>query len=240
MLRVLAKLAGLIGFDLMGLGALSESHAWYHTARLAADEIGDRSVRAWLMAAEALSYFWQANLLGRTLALCEEAESMAGSRPTPTAAQAASIKARAYARIGQRSHAMVMLQRAEDIFEQLPKENTNGSRFGFSEWRLRYCQQNALTLLGETNAARTVQVQAQDLPHRDSVIETTAIKLDLATCLVRDGEVEEGFRLASRILSGASRIRDYGLIHIRVRQLEELNRALYGTSRAARPAVTRV
>ena len=51
--RVMAQLAGLIGFDLMGSGLLRVSHDWYHTARLAAEETGDRQMRAWLAPARA-------------------------------------------------------------------------------------------------------------------------------------------------------------------------------------------
>lgn len=47
----MAQFADLIGIGTMSIGHLTESHAWFHTARIAADETGDRPLRAWVMGA---------------------------------------------------------------------------------------------------------------------------------------------------------------------------------------------
>jgi len=57
--HVMGQLAGLIANNLTdGLDAPREAHAWFHMARLAADESGDRLLRAWITAKEGMSYIW--------------------------------------------------------------------------------------------------------------------------------------------------------------------------------------
>jgi len=223
--RVTAQLAGLIGFDLMGIGALGESHAWYHTARLAANEIGDRALRAWLDACESLSYFWDIPLVGRAVSLCQAAQVMAGSTPTAAGAFAASIQARAFARLGRRNEAIAAIRLAEAIYERLDPAETNGTRLGFSERRLRYDQQNALTRLGETKAAMEVQEHALRLPCGDSIIESTMIKLDLAGCLISENELDEGCRIARRALIEVPAGFETGVISLRAQEIAAISRA---------------
>lgn len=48
--RVMAQLAGLIATGVNTLGDLRETRAWFHSSRLAAEETGDRRLRAWVVA----------------------------------------------------------------------------------------------------------------------------------------------------------------------------------------------
>ena len=198
--RVMAQLAGLIGFGLMGSGELRESHGWYHTGRLAADETGDRQLRAWVATCEAMAYFWDPNLVGRAVAQCEEARAMAGAAPSPAAAFANSVQARACARLGRRREALDAVQRADAIFERLSPAETEPNRLGFYEVRLRYDQENALTRIGEFNAAMELQERAFDVDHGESFIEPAMVNLDRASCLISQNEVEEGCSAAQRLL----------------------------------------
>lgn len=221
--RVMAQLAGLIGFDLMGAGALKESHGWYHTARLAAEETGDRHLKAWLMACESMTYFWDANLTRRAAALCLEAEAMAGIGPTQAGAFAASIAARAYARIGQRTDAISAMNRAERAFDKIESAASVPTRLGFYEGRLRYDQENTLTRLGELKAAMDTQELALSLSEAES-IEATMVKLDQASCLMLQNEMEEGYSAAQRALVGVSPNRRYGVILLRAKEIEGMGR----------------
>jgi hypothetical protein len=56
--RVMAQLAGLIASSVNAVSDSRETHAWFHTARLAAEETGDRTLRAWVTANEGMSYLW--------------------------------------------------------------------------------------------------------------------------------------------------------------------------------------
>jgi Helix-turn-helix domain len=222
--RVMAQLAGLIGFDLMGSGALKDSHGWYHTARLAAEETGDRQLKAWLMACESMTYFWDANLTSRAAALCLEAEAMAGSGPTQAGGFAASVAARAYAKIGQRTDAINAMNRAERTFEKMDSAPSAPTRLGFYEARLRYDQESTLTRLGELKAAMDTQAHALRLCEATS-IEATMVKLDHASCLMLQNEVEEGYSAAQRALVSVSPGRRYGVILFRAQEIADMRQS---------------
>ena len=220
--RVLAQMAGLIGFGLMGSGELRESHGWYHTARLAADETGDRQLRAWVATCEAMAYFWEPDLIGRSASHCEEARAMAGSTPSPAAALANSVQARVCAKLGRRREALDAIQRAEAIFDRLSPAQTVPNRLGFYEVRLQYDQENALTRIGEFKAAMGVQERALSVDHGESFIEPRQVKLDQASCLISLNEIDEGCSVAQHVLLGMPRSRRCGVILPRTRELESL------------------
>lgn len=220
--RVLAQLAGLIGFGLMGSGELRESHGWFHTARLAADETGDRQLRAWVAACEAMAYFWTPGLVGRAVANCEEARAMAGPAPSPAAAFANSVQARSCARLGRRREALDALHRAEAIFERLPPAQTYPTRLGFYEVRLRYDQENTLARIGEFKAAMDVQERVLDIDRGESFIEPAMVNLDRASCLISLNEVEEGCSAAQRLLLDMPPWRRCGVIMLRTQELDSL------------------
>ncbi len=220
--RVLAQMAGLIGFGVMGSGELRESHGWYHTARLAADETGDRQLRAWVATCEGMAYFWDPQLVGRAVAQCEEARAIAGSTPSPAAAFANSVQARACARLGRRREALDAIHRAEAIFERLSPAQTHPNRLGFYEVRLRYDQENALTRIGEYQAAMDLQERAVSVDHGESFIEPAMVTLDRANCLISLNEIEEGCSVAQRRLLDMPRWRRCGVILLRTQELDSL------------------
>lgn len=220
--RVLAQMAGLIGFDVMASGELRESHAWYHTARLAADETGDRQLRAWVATCEGIAYFWDPQLTGRAVSQCEEARAIAGSTPSPAAAFANSVQARVCARLGRRREALDAIHRAEAIFERLSPAQTGPSRLGFYEVRLRYDQENALTRIGEYQTAMDVQQRHFSIDRGESFIESAMVTLDRANCLISLNEVEEGCAVARRRLLAMPSWRRCGVILLRTQELDSL------------------
>jgi tetratricopeptide (TPR) repeat protein len=217
--RVMAQLAGLIGFDIMGTGVLQESRAWFHTARLAADESGDRQLRAWVIAHEGWTYYWDAPLLGRAVELYQAAQIVAGRDYTAVSALAASLEARAYARLGRRGEAMDAIRRAEVMFGRLEPAETGGTRLGLPERTLRYHQENTLTQLGETRAAMDTQKHALKLPHAD-LVDSAMLWLDTADCLITGDELDEGCRVASQAFLEVPAGSRGGVVKFRAREIE--------------------
>jgi hypothetical protein len=86
-------------------------------------------LRAWVMATESLTWFWQRGLAARMVALCQAAQAMAGVHPTVVGALATSLEARAHAKLGQRRDALGAIHRAEAIFNRLarPRRSRTGS-----------------------------------------------------------------------------------------------------------------
>jgi transcriptional regulator with XRE-family HTH domain len=219
---VMAQLAGQIASSLTALGALSESLGWIHTARLAADEIGDRQLRAWLTAWEALAYFWDVSLTHRAVSLCQKAQLMAGSSPTSAGAFAASLQARVYARLGCRREALEAMNKAEKAFELV---NESGNWFATPEQRLWYDRQNTLTRLGETKTALEAQEHATSLTSEHMVVDPVLLLLDRASCLITANEIDQGCTLACRALSGATADAGGALMWLRAREIDDICRS---------------
>lgn len=114
----MAQFADLIGIGTMSIGHLTESHAWFHTARLAAGETGDRPLRAWVMALDGLVCFWDTALAHRGLRQCQSARAVASPNCAPAGALAAGIQARFHARLGQRREAVTAIRQAETMFDR--------------------------------------------------------------------------------------------------------------------------
>jgi len=196
--RVMAQLAGLIAISANDVSNTRESHAWLHTARLAADEAGDRTLRAWIAARQAMLYLWYRRPVEQAVALTRAAQAMAGSAPSISAALAVSMEARALARLGRRREALASVSRAEAIFNRLSPADTEPNMLGFDVHRLRWCQQNALTTLGETKIAMEIQNEAKQL----SEIDLALVQLDRASCYIQQGHLSEGCRTATRTFLG--------------------------------------
>jgi tetratricopeptide (TPR) repeat protein len=216
--RVMAQLAGLIAISMNDVSDARESRAWLHTARLAADETGDRLLRAWIVAREAMLYLWYGRPVARAVELTRAAQAMAGPAPSVSAALAVSMEARALARLGRRREALASVNRAEAIFDRLSSVETEPSMLGFDVHRLRWCQQNALTTLGETKIAISFQNEAKQL----SEIDLALIQLDRASCYIQDGHLDEGCRVATRTFLGLPAESRRGLVHFRANAISAM------------------
>ncbi|MGH3941000.1 MAG: hypothetical protein ACRDTG_20645 [Pseudonocardiaceae bacterium] len=214
--RVMAQLAGLIGIVANDIGP--NSQAWFHTAQLAANEIGDRSLQAWATAYESMSYLWWGRPVERAVELSQKAQAIAGSHPNVGGAMAAAMEARAQGRLGRRDEALAAIHRSEAIFERLGTADTATNVLGFYEHFLRFCQETALTSLGETEAALAAQDRALEFSTAD-VVDSALVRLDRATCLIRDGELTEGCRLAGQTLLDLPTESRIGVPLIRAREV---------------------
>jgi hypothetical protein len=199
--RVMAQLAGMIGITLVdNSDHRTETQAWFHTARLAADETGDRILRAWVAVAESLSYLWYGRPAERAVQLAQTAQALAGRPATDVRAWAHSLEARGQALLGYRREALTAIRSAETVYEHLPPDAVQPGGFGFHAHLMHYCQENALTLASELKAALAQQDEAFRVSpavpaHR------VLVALDRANCLVRAGDPDEGCRIASQSLT---------------------------------------
>lgn len=133
--RIAAQLAGTAGIALVALGEHREARAWFHVAQLAADETGDRALRAWLLAREAVIPFYY-GAPAPALALAERARLLAGSTACATAAWAPSLEARALARLGRHREAQDAMRLAQIAFLRLAASDTADTAYGYTERQL--------------------------------------------------------------------------------------------------------
>lgn len=216
--RITAQMSGLMCLTLIKLDEQPAFRRWARTARIAAGEAEDSSTRSWVLAQEAYGHFYTGHLV-RAIAVAQDAQRMAES--SVGAVLAAALEARAHAAFGHQrvEDCRSALHRAEDILGALPDEVVNSSAFGYSEAQLRFHEGNALTYLGDTDAAWAAQQQALALCPSGDFTDRTLIRLDRTLCLTRDGEITEALACAVAALEPLTEVQREGIISQRGREV---------------------
>jgi hypothetical protein len=197
--RVTAQLAGLIATSVNATGDIRETRAWFRTARVAADEVGDRRLRAWVCAYEGMSYLWHGRPAQQAIRLAQTAQALAGQTPSAAGALACAIEARGQSRLNRDQDALSAIRRSERMFDALGSSDTDNNVLGFYEQLLRFYQGNTLTFLHDPKGAMAAQDRAIELTSGDG-IDPALIRLDRASCLIQLGELEQGCRVATNAL----------------------------------------
>ncbi|MFC4123189.1 XRE family transcriptional regulator [Nonomuraea zeae] len=204
--RMAAQLAGLSGMIMINLGDHRLARSFFRTGRTAADETGDRALRAWITARESLVplYFGDAR---EALNLAKKSRDLAGSTPCPAQAMAPVVEARALAMLsGTDSKKEVVdqakraLARARNAFSHMKSEEQEDLAFGYTERQLYFYQGDVLTKLGQTIEAEVVLDQALG-KYEDHILDQTLIRLDQAQCRLIDGDVSEAVKIGADALA---------------------------------------
>ncbi|GAA3642178.1 hypothetical protein GCM10022224_000620 [Nonomuraea antimicrobica] len=204
--RMAAQLAGLSGMIMINLGDHRLARSFFRTGRTAADETGDRALRAWICARESLVplYFGDAR---EALTLAKKSRDLAGSTPCPAQAMAPVVEARALATMAATDNnkeivdqARRALARARSAFAHMKPEDKEDLAFGYTEKQLYFYQGDVLTKLGQTIEAEVVLDQALD-KYEDHVLDQTLIRLDQAHCRLIDGDVKEAVAIGIKALT---------------------------------------
>ncbi|GAA1718730.1 XRE family transcriptional regulator [Nonomuraea sp. AD125B] len=203
--RMAAQLSGLSGMILINLGDHRLARSFFRTGRVAADETGDRALRAWICARESLVplYFGDAR---EALHLAKKSRDLAGNTPCVAQAMAPVVEARALAMMsGIDSKKEVVdqakraLARARNAFSHMQDEDKEDLAFGYTEKQLYFYQGDVLTKLGQTLEAEVVLDQALSA-YEDHILDQTLIRLDQAQCRLIDGDVAEAVSVATKAL----------------------------------------
>ncbi|GAA0914612.1 hypothetical protein GCM10009560_08180 [Nonomuraea longicatena] len=200
--RMAAQLAGLCGMIMINLGDHRLARSFFRTGRTAADETGDRALRAWITAREALVplYYGDAR---EALNLAKKSRDLAGHTACAAQAMAPVIEARALATIsGIDSKKEVVdqakraLTRARTAFSNMKEDEQEDTAFGYTEKQLFFYQGDVLTKLGQTLEADAVLEQALQ-KYSDHILDQTLIRLDMATCRLLEGNLDEALNIAT-------------------------------------------
>ncbi|GAA2727044.1 XRE family transcriptional regulator [Actinocorallia aurantiaca] len=195
-----AALSVLTADSLMKLGDIRQAHAWYGTARTAADDTEDPRLRALVRAHEAMLPYYYGDL-EEVVRLAREAQAIArGSACSPTAL-AAAAEARALSRLGDVRGARAALERTQQIYSRLSGQT--GRAFDFTEQRLFLYLSGIHAHLPDTGRALEVQGQALALqpgPGPVPVLDPVFIRLDQAVTLARSGDAVVACRLGEETL----------------------------------------
>lgn len=216
--RVAAQLAATAGIALVALGEPREARAWFRVAQLAADETGDRALRAWLFAREAvIPFYYGAPAAAQCLA--ERARLLAGSIACATSAWAPSLEARALARMGRRREAQDAMRLAHTAFDRLSAAETSDTAYGYTRRQLVWHEGSMWTTIGDTRRAQASLQFAHDLYSPDEHLDQALISMDEATCLVGVGEVSVACHETTQVLTRLPAEHLTGIVVNRARDL---------------------
>jgi tetratricopeptide (TPR) repeat protein len=204
------RLAGLAGMILMNLGDPRLARSFFRTARTAADETGDRALRAWVAVREALVPLYYGDP-AEALGLASSAADLAGSTLCVAGVMAPVVAARAAARMGGRGRrdaleqARGALDRAHDVLDDLPACDRADTAFGYTERQLYFHEGDTLVALGDCRGASRAFAHALRGYSPDEFLDRALIAVGQARCRLEAGEPEPALRLSQDALLGLPR-----------------------------------
>ncbi|MEV5574022.1 XRE family transcriptional regulator [Spirillospora sp. NPDC052269] len=224
LLRIAAQLSGLSGLIMINLGDHRLARSFFRTARTAADETGDRKLRAWVTVREALVPMYYGDPR-EALHLARKAQDLAGRDPSVAAAMAPAVEARALGQLALRGRgdaapsARRALLRGRSVFDQLSKEHTGDLVFGFTERQMTFYEGDTYTNLGDHKGGEESLSKALTLYAPTDRVDLTLVRLDRASCKLHAGQPDAALDAAREaIMDLPSEHRSDILVH-RARQV---------------------
>ena len=212
--RLAAQLAGLAGMTMINIGHQRLARAFFRTARTAADETGDRHLRAWVVVREAFMPLYYGDP-GEAGTLARTGSGLAGHDPSVAGAMGPMLEARSVARSAgelpdsSRKQALrrvgQMLCNATDTISRLPAADRGDTAFGYTERQLLFHQGDTLVTLGDHDGAEKAFTRALKLYSRAEILDRSLVALGLARCRMEADEPEEALRLGQETLRGLPR-----------------------------------
>ena len=252
--RLAARLAGLAGMTMIDAGDHRLARSFFSTARTAADETGDRHLRAWVAVRESLVPLYYGDP-AQAAAAARAAADVAGHQPCVAGVMAPVVEARALARlartrsggnlrgdIGGRGgaggaevrRASAALDQAHEALDQLPEEERRDTVFGYTERQLLFHQGDALVTLGDNRGADDAFGQALRLYSPAEFLDRSLVTLGQARGRLQAGEPEEALRLSRDTLLGLPAQHRPGIVLRAARSLGEAVAAKHGDFPAVR------
>lgn len=209
--RLAAQLAGLAGMVMIDVGQQRLARAFFRTARTAADETGDRHLRAWATVREAFVPLYYGDP-GEAASLARAGSDLAGRKLSVSTSMAPVLEARSLARTadradtGRRSAALrrasALLESARQAFDQLSPAQSNDGAYGYTERQLLFHEGDTLVRLGDHAGAEVAFREALRSYPREEILDRTLIGFGLAQCRLEAGQPEEALRLSRDTLLG--------------------------------------
>jgi hypothetical protein len=188
---------------MIDLGDHRLARSFFRTARTAADETGDRALRAWVVAREGLVplYYGDAR---EALRLARISQDLAGRTPCAAGAMAPMIEARALAKAGAGRQptaelAQRAITRAHMAFAQLSEDQRADTAFGYTQRQMLFHQGEALAELGAAEADRLLTEALAAYPPTER-LDRSLISFDMAMFRLVQGEVEEAVRIGEEAI----------------------------------------
>ncbi|MGI8336336.1 XRE family transcriptional regulator [Actinomadura scrupuli] len=237
--RLAAQLAGMSGLIMINLGDHRLARSFFRTARTAADETGDRALRAWVTVRESLVPMYYGDPR-EALHLARKAQDLAGRTPCAAAAMAPAVEARALGMLALRGRsdaapsARRALVRGRAVFDQLSRNQVGDLVFGFTDRQMTFYEGDTYTNLGDHQRGDEVLSHALTLYTVNDRLDRTLVRLDRAHCRLQAGEPEAALSAGREaILDLPAEHRSDILMH-RARQLGAAAASTHGDMPALR------
>jgi tetratricopeptide (TPR) repeat protein len=252
--RLAARLSGLAGMTMIDVGDHRLARSFFSTARTAADETGDRHLRAWVAVRESLVPLYYGDP-AQAAAAARASADLAGHQPCVAGVMAPVVEARALARLARARassalpgtgggrggaggaevrRASAALDRAHEALDQLPEEERRDTAFGYTERQLLFHQGDALVTLGDYRGADDAFGQALRLYSPAEFLDRSLVTLGQARCRLQAGEPEEALRLSRDTLVGLPSQHRPGIVLRAAHSLGEAVAAKHGDFPAVR------
>ena len=211
--RLAGRLAGLAGMIMINVGDQRLARSFFRTARTAADETGDRHLRAWVAVREALVPLYYGDPVEAS-ALARAGAGLAGRNPCVAGVMAPVLEARSMARVAARrddkgrqvaSRATSMLNQAHEALGRLPSAERCDTAFGYTERQLLFHEGDTRVMLGDHRGAEKAFTWSLELYAPDEILDRSLVALGLARCRLEADEPEEALRLSRDTVLGVPR-----------------------------------
>jgi transcriptional regulator with XRE-family HTH domain len=212
--RLASQLAGLAAMILTDVGDQRMARSFFRTARAAADETGDRHLRAWVAVRQAFVplYYGDAS---EACTLARAGAGLAGRNPCVAGVMAPVLEARSLARIAARRESAgrrqalrrvnSLLGQAHEALTRLPDSVLGDPAFGYTERQFLFHEGDTLVTLGAHQGADRAFTRALSLYTRAEILDRSLVTLGLARCRLEEDEPEEALRLSREMLLGVPR-----------------------------------
>ena len=241
--RLAGRLAGLLGMIMINVGDQRLARSFFRTARTAADETGDRHLRAWVAVREALVPLYYGDP-AEASALARAGAGLAGSNPCVAGVMAPVLEARALAWTAARRddagtgpalrRVRTLLAPAHEALSRLPATERGDTAFGYTQRQLLFHEGDTLVMLGDQQGAEKAFTGSLDLYAPDEILDRSLISLGLARCRLEADEPVEALRLALDTLRAVPREHRSEIMLRSARSLADTVAVRHGEQRAVR------
>lgn len=241
--RLAGRLAGLAGMIMINVGDQRLARSFFRTARTAADETGDRHLRAWVAVREALVPLYYGDPTEAS-GLARAGAGLAGRNPCVAGAMAPVLEARALAWAAARREdaggvaalrrVTSLLAQAHEALTRLPASERSDTAFGYTERQLLFHEGDTRVMLSDHRGAEKAFSWSLDLYAPDEILDRSLINLGLARCRLEADEPEEALRLSRDTLLAVPRGYRSEIMVRTARSLGESVAGRHGEVRAVR------
>jgi tetratricopeptide (TPR) repeat protein len=190
---------------MIDIGDQRTARSFFRTARIAADETGDRSLRAWVAVREALIPMYYGDPR-EAVELSRAGADLAGRGQCVASVMAPMAEARALGRLaalgkrGVLGRARASLDRAAEGLDSLPDSQRTDTAFGYTERQYFFHRGDALIELGDHIGAEESFGQSLRLYSPTEFLDRSLVMLGQARCKLAADEPEEALRISRNTL----------------------------------------